>query len=525
MYEDFFNLLLEKTSKKEQIEIREMDKHNNKILKRKFYKTIEGFLRYYQPDKNNNCYFGVAARKSINGKTEGKASNYSSTKALWCDYDDSKDINKIKSRIIKVGLPIPTIIIDSGHGLHCYWILKERTNEDIKPLLKAISVKTSGDMKSAEKMRIMRIPFSFNVKSDPILCDILELHKGENYIYELESIQEALKADLKTQDRKTSASNKKSNISDSETVEGKLEIEINREVRPCIRKMLKGVREGQRNFSQMRLVKYFQKEGYNKNETLKLIKMWNKRNNPLLDLNKLKYDFQYHWHEDYKMLGCKFSDAQLQLILNDFCDQKNCYYNRIGELELNNSINFNNRIYNKLYKLDGNEIIIYATLLQNPKGLKTNELVYQLYSKTQSKTCMSKPSRIKALKKLIKLNLIQKTKGNRRKGIKDKYKAIKINSFGLGYTTIANGVIMGAINRIITPAQLKVYILLLKYYYNKKNTKKEVYPSTLTLAKELRITRNCISMHISSLEKARYLVRNYKKDEKGREKLYCKLLM
>ncbi|MBY9022021.1 MAG: hypothetical protein KGD67_13290, partial [Candidatus Lokiarchaeota archaeon] len=80
------------------------------------WKDIES----YDPPKNKNIYIGMLTRKTRKGTRE----YVKNTRVLWADYDNMSEI-EVEYRIDNAGLPGPSIIINSGHGIHTYWLLDE----------------------------------------------------------------------------------------------------------------------------------------------------------------------------------------------------------------------------------------------------------------------------------------------------------------------------------------------------------------------------------------------------------------
>jgi P4 family phage/plasmid primase-like protien len=114
-------------------------------------------------------YFGAATRRQ--GATSGNASNVMTCPALWVDIDCVKQ-GLSGQQVIDVleFLPHqPTIIINSGGGLHAYWILEEAVDVDedrerLTQALRALAHILAGDMACAEVARIMRLPGTMNSK-------------------------------------------------------------------------------------------------------------------------------------------------------------------------------------------------------------------------------------------------------------------------------------------------------------------------------------------------------------------------
>ena len=237
--------------------------------------------------------------------------------------------------------------------------------------------------------------------------------------------------------------------------------------------------------------------------------------------SKLLSDFNSYWHGDYELLGCTIDNAELQQILYKYCNRPKCKFTMaIGNIELNNTVKYNNRLLKDLYKLTGNDLILYGLLARHREGLITSLLIEKLTSRATRKPCMSKPTRLKSLDTLEKLGFIEAIKGNRRAGKENLYKAIPQGTYGLGYTLATNGAINGAIDLRVTAGEFKLYVLLLKYAFNKG----ACYPSLNTMAKELRTTSQGINNLLRRLEKADYIKRVYK-DFDGIEKLDIRLLV
>ncbi|MCF8002287.1 MAG: helix-turn-helix domain-containing protein, partial [Halanaerobiales bacterium] len=216
-------------------------------------------------------------------------------------------------------------------------------------------------------------------------------------------------------------------------------------------------------------------------------------------------------------LGCSIPDAELQELLSHHCDRYNCpIKGSIDNLVLDNHIKINNRIFNNYRDISGYELIVYGVLLAAENGLNSTQIKKEISHKDEM--CMSRQRVSIAIDSLADLGLIEAKK---RRGRPTFCKVNKQSSYGTGYTLINNGVINGAIYQAISPTQLKVYILLLKYSFNKGTA----FPSTLTLSEKLGVKRQTISDHIKALEESRYLKRRYDYNEQGAETLTCILLV
>lgn len=87
----------------------------------------------------------------------------------------------------KVGLPAPSAVVNSGGGLHVYWIASEPLTpidwrpyaEGLKALLLAEGVKCDAGL-TTDDVRILRVPGTFNHKYDPPKPVVL-VHLGQTY--------------------------------------------------------------------------------------------------------------------------------------------------------------------------------------------------------------------------------------------------------------------------------------------------------------------------------------------------------
>jgi len=479
------------------IEIRELS-NSSQGNKRHFIRPNK--IRDYRPPLDRNVYFGVYDRQRGNGKAIGCIS----TGTLWADYD-GLPLHEVKARIAHAGLPEPSIIVNSGHGCHTYWLLEERTTKDITGILKGITDKTGADAKATDRARIMRLPNTMNIKHDPVPCQIVE---ATNTRYPIKLFEDILG---------TQAVEPKEYTTSTMREATKLNIEADR---PCIDAILQGVQEGERNFALGRLTKWLQLKGYTKKQAGQTILKWNRLNKPPENNIKLLNDFNSYWHGDYKLLGCNIDKPELQQILYKYCNRPECNFGMaIGEIKVNNSVGMNNRLLNDLHMLTGNDLIIYGVLLRHKEGLTTSVLMDRLTARATGKPCMSRPTMLKSTDRLSKKGFITVTEGNRRAGKENLYKARPQGTYGLGYTLISNGAINGAIDGRVTAGEYRLYVLLLKYAYRKG----ACYPSLDTLGKDLRTSKPRISLQLKELEKNDYIKREYRLFN-GTEKLFITLL-
>jgi phage/plasmid-associated DNA primase len=149
-------------------------------------------------------YFGCCTRQQ--GVTSGNLQTVAECPILWVDIDCAKQglggeetINTLRN------LPCPpSIIVNSGGGLHGYWVLEEplelaeeESRTAIYGALRKLALILAGDTSCADLARIMRLPGTHNTKAatkalndgTPALCEIL-FDTGQ--VYDFDDIVEWL---------------------------------------------------------------------------------------------------------------------------------------------------------------------------------------------------------------------------------------------------------------------------------------------------------------------------------------------
>jgi len=157
-----------------------------------FYPSIEALCaRWAEIDalaKHFNVYFGVCPRSRQQGTKDAVRLVW----CLWADVD-AKLLPGGKTEALKhlreFPLP-PTAIIDSGHGYHPYWRLKEAeqiTGPEgiirLEAYLKALAHALVADPSAAELARVLRLPGTQNLKDSSALLPvtIVELEPNRQY--------------------------------------------------------------------------------------------------------------------------------------------------------------------------------------------------------------------------------------------------------------------------------------------------------------------------------------------------------
>ena len=154
----------------------------------------DNLTRFLRKAKNpaRNVYFGVGARTN---KKSGKKQDVGYISTLWLDIDEKDGTPKDEAlKLLREWIHKPSYIIDSGHGIHAYWVLREPVEPSefrrVEAINKALAHKFNGDMSVVDIARIMRVPGSLNVKEKPFLpVTILETNP---FRYELDDLEEVL---------------------------------------------------------------------------------------------------------------------------------------------------------------------------------------------------------------------------------------------------------------------------------------------------------------------------------------------
>ena len=142
--------------------------------------------------KDRDIYFGVGARKRHGGCTK---EDVLYLKACFVDIDE-KDPEKKRKKIeeLKTWFKPPTIIVDSGGGLHAYWMLKEPAYEQdfqrIVAVNRGLAQEFGGDRAVASDIaRILRLPGTLNHKYDPPRT-VRILHFDPQALYDLTDLED-----------------------------------------------------------------------------------------------------------------------------------------------------------------------------------------------------------------------------------------------------------------------------------------------------------------------------------------------
>ena len=466
------------------IEIREISKAGK--AKSLFFKSAAEAIEY-QPPQDKNIYIGMLTRTRRSGKKEA----VKHTQALWLDVDNKNSEYTIDFLIDRGKLPQPSAVINSGNGKHIYYKLDQPAGLEIEPVVKKLAKHTGADIRAAEAARIMRLPGSLNVKDEPLKCEVLSLNDN---IYNLDYFIKLLnikQEELKQAHRKPQQAELALDV-DYEAV-------ISQVNKPCIKAILGGAEEGERNWLLGRLVKHLKNEmAFSKKKTKNIIRLWNLRNNPQQNEAELLESFKKYWHTDYNLTGCYITDKQgepipqLQQILNKYCDKETCPLADKIEFKIDQAaVDYNNWLLYHIKDISAYELIIYGILSMNKQGLTAAKIseIMGITKKTFRKHAKKS--------KFIKIK-----KGIKQRGLDDIYYLSRKGTYNLGRSAISYAAIRLLNSELrqdlLKPADIKVYMLL--RYYEFKSKSGEVYPATTTLAEKIGSSRSRISACINRLE-------------------------
>ena len=182
---------------------------NGRYISQKFFSTREEFDAHIQWCVRNqfDAYFGCAKYGDADHRKHDNAHYF---RALWMDIDcgpdkaqpDSKGkirgyidqatgMKAVRAFCSKLNLPRP-VIVDSGNGLHFYWILTETLQrnvwESLSKRLRDLALEEGliVDTSVFEASRVLRVPGTYNFKNpeNPLQVQVLsEVYEAKDYEY------------------------------------------------------------------------------------------------------------------------------------------------------------------------------------------------------------------------------------------------------------------------------------------------------------------------------------------------------
>ena len=171
-------------------------------LKHLFVSTNEEVVRACERIDNGEitCYFALASYASRDAGRE--ATNTVQLQCLWVDLDFKQYTNREDADADLVTLSEvvgpPSIVVDSGGGIHAYWVLRRPVpTAEWKPLAEAFQATwrahgVKSDPISADAARILRLPGTHNRKYDPPVE--VSIRSFEDITYDPDSLAKKLGA-------------------------------------------------------------------------------------------------------------------------------------------------------------------------------------------------------------------------------------------------------------------------------------------------------------------------------------------
>ena len=202
-----------------------------------------------------DIYIGVASCQKKGGKKE----DIIEIPAVWVDID-FKDIeaDEAKKRINEFQLK-PSIVVESGGGLHLYWLLESPAGisdvAKIESINKRLAIQLHGDQASSDAAHILRLPGTYNHKYTPIRHVIIS-SMNKDIVYKLADFDFLPEPPNPSQTMPTGTS--------SEWCED----------------ALKGVSHGKRHDSTVALAGLCLQKKVTENDAKELLAIWNLKNNP-----------------------------------------------------------------------------------------------------------------------------------------------------------------------------------------------------------------------------------------------------
>jgi hypothetical protein len=176
---------------------------NGRTVQR-FYPTIDALTDAAEAldTQGYDAYFALA---TFGDAPSRKADNVVSLKSLFLDLDCGADkpyptqldaIKALQEFCRTLRLPKPSIIVNSGRGVHVYWVLDRECGRDewlpVAERLKAACIQEGLQIDptvTADAARILRVPNTHNYKGDPPLA--VQVFRSTGAVHSLASIAAA----------------------------------------------------------------------------------------------------------------------------------------------------------------------------------------------------------------------------------------------------------------------------------------------------------------------------------------------
>lgn len=485
---DFFEFLFADKPKEEFITIFATRKDDAEVTSVKHYKTITGAIEYANKIKNHwNVYVNLATTDGAGRATE----NQKSRNVIAFDFDlkqmgENFNYKDVMMLFKKHGLYYH-ILVASGGGFHVY--LKTDRTTDINKLVevnKAMALKLGADEQATLTTQVLRVPTTYNHKYSNRKHVKSLFHAEKILNYNIDKLYQQY-------------------VYNTRVDETNLKYIPTKNMPYCIEQILKGVDEGDRDFCLYRLTSYFKRANYSKAQTTAIIKEWNNKCNPPMAESKVEYHVDHCWEHDYKMFGCKTSNATAQATISKYCDKSQC--NKIDKYEV---VHHNLKTVDIEYKtlekikyrgdkkmLNGNHLAVVSVLKVHDTGLNSRQIEQELTSTITKKCSMSKPTRLKVLSELEELGVVEVIKGTGT--TPNLYRLKDIKCLENEKVTVSYHATQRFIDGAINQSAYRIYCYMLYRLNQRENVVQE------EIARDLNLSQDAISKYINELKQARFL--------------------
>lgn len=477
-------------------------KANCDYTKVDFFNNINDLVMY--TTKNDiyryNMYFTLTTTDGTGGTKE----NLITRTVLAFDFDkkdlgDGFDHIDVINRFKAIGLWYH-ILVDSGHGFHAYVCIEPTQDHDkVEAVTQAIASRLGADLNSTKTTQILRIPYSFNVKSEPKPVNIIYMYpETEIKRYDIDRLYQRF---CLTAQR--------------ESTGGKItQYALNTTNIPyCIAKLLReGSREGTRYEDLQKIVVTLRNRNKSLAEILSICEEWSEKSNYH---DNLKYRVEHIYsNRRYIKLGCKGCEHYNECwarVDSDFS------FSDDNVLTISEShARYLRRSRTKTTKtMSGNDLLIYSILKNHEDGLYRAEIEKELTY--NGKPRLSYKTLSNALNNLedngfITVDRIGKKKFYKIREIRSKVELTFKVSYAAAYECVKGN---------ITTEELRLYNLM-RYLHNKQRREDPnalrgnlFYFRQKDLAKELGVTQGRISQMINNLLNEKLLSVWYRQPSKN----------
>lgn len=232
---------------------------------------------------SQHIYVGANPRR-VRGGTRGK--DVACARCLFVDFDGI-DPDTARDRWHNAGLPIPTLTIASGHGVHAYWRLAEPITDLSlwSGWQKRLIALLDSDGAIHDPPRLMRLPGFINHKLPVAMCNIIDDDPAR--IYDLNSLTPLLK-NVIGQSGKDKQSQQSVNLARQPKIPFCNDLSIIDRAALTAAKW-EGVSKGQRNSTAFQHAAYLVKNlALTEEQAWSILQQWNVKNKPPLPERELR---------------------------------------------------------------------------------------------------------------------------------------------------------------------------------------------------------------------------------------------